>query len=106
LKQLHIGGDTLLTGTDLADAALELAARLAQIEQVELVEIPFLDDDGQPGLARLLLGPFTQIWSRTVTSDRAELTDPVTVLAMRIRADGYGKGTPIGAPPDYYTSHD
>lgn len=105
MKQLHIGGDSLITGTDLADATMELAARLAQIDEIELVEIPFVGDDGQTGRARLILGPSTQIWSRTVRSDHPELIDPVTVLAMRTRADGYGKGTPIGAPPESYSPH-
>jgi len=76
MKRLHIGGSSLLTGDALADAVLDYASALARSGGVEVVDLPIVDESGEPHDARIVLTPTTVIWSRTITAIEGE-EDPV-----------------------------
>ncbi|WP_022899982.1 hypothetical protein [Humibacter albus] len=86
MKRINVAGTSLVTGSALADAVLELWLRLARLRRYELAEIPFVDEDGTRQRARLVLCPSCPLWTSTFDSDAPELVDPVTLADIRQRA--------------------
>jgi hypothetical protein len=86
MKRINIAGTTITTGTELADALLELWIGLARLHRLEIVEIPFIDDDGSRQSAQLVLCSAVPIWTSTVAPRAKELTDATALAELRSRA--------------------
>lgn len=86
MDRIHYSGDSVLTGTDIAEALLDYAQALAQADASATIEIPILDERGQPARSALLIGPASQLITDTEDSDFDELTDPDLVTRMRNEA--------------------
>ena len=61
MKSIHYANDTLLTGDDIADALVDLAAELAQRESSVSVEVPVQFGVDDIRNVNFLLGPASQI---------------------------------------------
>jgi hypothetical protein len=85
MKRINIAGTSLITGTALADAILAYWINVARLHRMETAEIPFIDDDGSLQCAQLVLCSDVPIWTSTVSSDGAELTDVETLAVLRQR---------------------
>jgi hypothetical protein len=68
MQIIHYGGDTFLTGDDIAFAVVEYAKALALAESSATIGIPFQRDDTSIGHLELLVGPASQIWLAGPTS--------------------------------------
>ena len=90
MKRLHIGGQSVLTGDDLADALLDFALALYESGRVESVALPIVDEGGEPQQARLLLTPALAMWATTVPDGEKEPTDPGLVRMLEERARQLG----------------
>jgi hypothetical protein len=72
-------GEELTTGDDIAQALLKYSEALAEQGSASTVEIPVLNDDGARSMAKVLVGPASQIVARPVESSFEELRDPQVV---------------------------
>ncbi|GLK16209.1 hypothetical protein GCM10017602_06910 [Herbiconiux flava] len=82
MDRIHYVGDSVLTGSAIAEALLDLARALAQAQTAETVEIPTRLDDGAVGRSTLLLGPASQIVSDTEESPYEEIVDDALVQRL------------------------
>lgn len=99
MNRIHYAGDSFLTGTEIADALVDYAQALAQVQAAATVELPVLHDDGSSGNVKVLVGPASQLVSSPEHSDVEEMIDDglVTHLgleAVRIRQYGSASTPP------------
>lgn len=96
MQIITYAGDEFLTGDDIADALLGYSRALGDEDRAEVVEIPVREDDGSLATAKFLIGPASQIVSRSVQGKGEELTDPE--LVERLRRMTRGVESPAGKP--------
>ena len=77
-------GGAFLTGDEIADALMDLAAALAEASLAEPVEIPVLGPDGARITSSFLVGPASQIVTEVADWDGEELVDAETVERLRV----------------------
>lgn len=75
-------GESLLTGTAIAQALLDYAQALAEVGSSGTVEIPVLDANGNAASARLLVGPASQLVITTIDTALAEIEDAELVAHL------------------------
>jgi hypothetical protein len=63
VKKILYAGGGITTTDEVADAVLRLAAALANASRAEELQIPALDEDGEPNVVRLVIGPASQLMS-------------------------------------------
>ncbi|HYI34033.1 MAG TPA: hypothetical protein VEX88_11280 [Glaciibacter sp.] len=83
MDRLHYAGDSILTGTLIAEAVLEYAHALALAGTSATVVIPTINEDGTHGRSELLVGPASQLISDTEDSEYDEVIDGELVARMR-----------------------
>ena len=84
---VYAGGE-FLTGDEIATALLEYSRALGQEDTAQIVEIPIAEDDGSRATARFLIGPASQIVTKSVRAEAEELVDPEVVDRLRRLARG------------------
>jgi hypothetical protein len=82
MQTIIYAGDEYLTGDKIADALLAYSRALGEDERAEIVEIPVREDDGSIATAKFLIGPASQIVTKTVSGHGPELEDPELVLRL------------------------
>ncbi|WP_407359915.1 hypothetical protein [Microbacterium sp. LBN7] len=75
MQLIMYGGEEFLTGDEIADALLAYGRALGDEVRAEIVEIPVREDDGSVVTAKFLIGPASQIVSKSVVGRGAELED-------------------------------
>jgi hypothetical protein len=86
MKRIFHPGGSVTTGSDLADAVLLYAEALCNRRQVDVVDIPVVDNDGRLLRAQFLIGSTTQLMSLTTDSLSAELVEPETTDFLHRKA--------------------
>lgn len=81
----HLGG-SVITGDDLADAVMHYAEALSLRPQVDVVDIPIVDETGLMGRIQILVGGLGQLVCVTAQSTLPELTEAETVNTLRHKA--------------------
>ena len=59
MKLLTIGSVAFVTGDEIGDALVRLSVALSNRQQVDAVEIPFIDDEGRSRRALVTIGGLT-----------------------------------------------
>lgn len=77
-------GGAFLTGDEIADALMDLAAALAEASLAEPVEIPVMGPDGARITSSFLVGPASQIVTEVADWDGEELVDADTVERLHL----------------------
>ncbi len=97
VKELSYAGGKTIVSDELAEALTNYAQILASNGDSGVIDIPAVGEDGTVGMARLLLGPASQIIAEPVTTDREPLDDASVVadLTARTRAAGVQHALPI-----------
>lgn len=85
MERISYAGEHLLTGTEIARALVAYAEALADVGQAAAVEIPIVDDRGQPGKSQMLVGPASQLVATKVDMDVPDPQDAVLVEELRAR---------------------
>src|SRR6478752_6706261 len=80
---------TYVTGSDLADAVLTLAAASANARRVEVVDIPVVAG-GADHRARFMVGWMTEVSVQTLDSEADELEEPATLIDLLDRSASVG----------------
>lgn len=75
MDRIHYAGDSVLTGTKIAQALLEYAQALAKTGASATVDIPTREDDGSLGRSKILIGPASQLISDAEESLDDEIVD-------------------------------
>jgi hypothetical protein len=84
---VYAGGE-YMTGDEIATALLEYSRALGQEDTAQIVEIPIIADDGSRAEAKFLIGPASQIVTKSVRTGLDELVDPDVVARLRRLARG------------------
>lgn len=58
---VHYADETFLMGDEAVVALLDFAALIADVGQAQQLVIPVIEDDGEEGLRRAVVGPASQI---------------------------------------------
>jgi hypothetical protein len=85
MDRIHYAGNSVLTGTAIAQALLEYAKALGMRNEAATVEIPVRHPDGRVGRAEFLIGPASQLVTEDEPSDLEELIDEDVVEGFRRR---------------------
>jgi len=97
MKRIFYAGGSALTTDSLADAVLDYAEALAKSPQAaDVVKIPIVLDSGHAGIATMLVGPASQLF--TVSEDAELLTvpdDAEIVDELRKRSLRVGSPRPV-----------
>jgi hypothetical protein len=88
VKRIQHAGGSVLTGDALADAVLDYARTLGNRHMLDVVDIPVINDHGESGQARMLIGSGIQLMTVTASSTSPELEDQDAVnTILRQTAD-------------------
>ena len=89
MKELQYAGGTLLMSDDGADAVLEYAEALALSDTSGIASMP-VARGGAREVARIVLGPASQLFAATLPAEHVELDDSeeIAVIAAATRALG------------------
>lgn len=98
MQTIIYAGDEYLTGDEIADALLAYSRALGEDDRAEIVEIPVREQDGTIARAKFLIGPASQIVTKTVSGHGPELED--AQLVLRLRELTRGVQAPAGDPLD------
>ena len=94
MKALINRNGTFLTGDDIADAVLHYGLVLARRQQQDVIDIPYLDQDGAVGRVQMTVGWLAENIATTVpTGSEAEpdeLLDVDATLALYEKAENTG----------------
>lgn len=83
MQKIMYAGDEFLTGDQIADALLAYGRALGDDVRAEIVEIPVQEDDGSVVRAKFLIGPASQLVTKTVPTAGPELEDPDLVHRLQ-----------------------
>jgi hypothetical protein len=87
MDRIHYAGDSVLTGTAIAEALLEYAEALAKVDASATVDIPTRLEDGSAGRTKFLIGPASQLASDMEPSDYEEIVDDELVAQFRQKTE-------------------
>jgi hypothetical protein len=79
MRRLYYSSGSLLTGDDVCKAVLRYARALAISGHADIIVIPVVTDDGISGLAHMLVGPASQVFSMPAPSDGNDPFDAETI---------------------------
>jgi hypothetical protein len=97
MERIHYADESVLTGTDIAQALLHYAAALARRNTSATVDIPVRKDDGTIGRASFLLGPASQMISENEESPFDEVVDAGLVAAFERESGKLGNPQAVAA---------
>ena len=86
MKRIFHPGGSVITGDDLADAVMHYAEALSLRPQVDVVDIPIVEETGLLGRIQILIGGSGQLVCVTDISAQSELLEPETVDTLRHKA--------------------
>ena len=89
MDRIHYAGNSVLTGSAIAEALLEYAEALAKAGTSATVDIPTREEDGSLGRSKLLIGPASQLISDEEDSDYDEVIDEDLVASFRAETANY-----------------
>lgn len=96
MQRIFYAGDSVLTGTDIAQAVLAYAQALAGKQSSATVHIPVVLSTGERGDASILIGPSSQLFSETPEESSAtELTDDALVQHLTELTLSLGVARPV-----------
>jgi hypothetical protein len=79
---------SFLTGSAIADAVMALNLALTRRHQVDIVDIPFIDSDGNQCRVQLTVGWHVELVTQTNASTMVELLEPDTIRDFTDRTAG------------------
>jgi hypothetical protein len=87
---------SFLTGSAIADAVMTLNLALSRRCEVDIVDIPIVDDQGVESRVQLTVGWHVGLVTQEHSSEMAELLEPETTRSFTKRASP--TGDPVGLP--------
>jgi hypothetical protein len=81
--KLYYAGGSVEVGDDVAEVVMDYAHALADVGKSDLVKIPVTSETGTRGVARLLIGPSSELMASPVDDNEIDLTDPPLLEELR-----------------------
>lgn len=94
MERIYYAGSSFLTGDAIAQALVTYARFLVAHRSTAAVDIPIRNADGSEGRANFLLGPTSQLVSKTERSSSVEIEDEPLVARLRDRSAGITLSNP------------
>ena len=88
MKVLSNTVGSFLTGSAIADAVMALNLALTRHHQVDIVDIPFIDSQGDQSRVQLAVGWHVELVTQTHPSAMEELLEPETTRNFTDRTSG------------------
>jgi hypothetical protein len=90
MRRLYYSSGSLLTSDEVCKAVLRYARALAGTGDADIIVIPVVTDDGITGLAHMLVGPASQVFSMPAPSEGsdpfdAEIIDKLNAMTRALR---------------------
>jgi hypothetical protein len=85
MKALTTRVGTYVTGDAVADAVLSYALALARLQRLDLVDVPFLGENGEMARVRLRVGWMVDMDAVSHQEHEPELTAPAVTDDLRAR---------------------
>jgi hypothetical protein len=95
MKRITYSGGSFLTSDEIADELMSLTAELGRINSADTVEIPVISDSGGIELMELVLGPASQLTSRSELSPFDDPADSESLTHLRDRIALLGPARPV-----------
>jgi hypothetical protein len=87
MDRIHYAGNSVVTGTAIAEALLEYARTLAAADESATVDVPSLLPDGSVVRSMFLVGPASQLISETEPGEHDEIIDDDLVAYLKRQAE-------------------
>jgi hypothetical protein len=97
--KLYYAGGTVEVGDDVAEAVMDYAHALADVGKSDLVEIPVISETGTRRIARLLIGPSSELLASPVDDGDVDLADPPLLDDLRDKIARLQPHRPIAGDP-------
>lgn len=94
MERIYYAGSSFLTGDAIAQALVNYARFLVAHRSTAAVDIPIRNSDGSKGRASFLLGPTTQLVSKSEWSSETEIEDATLVSRLRDQSSGLTLSNP------------
>jgi hypothetical protein len=95
MKYIHYNGQPTLTVDGVADAVIEYAAVLGSNNRTDTIDVPTFDENGQPAIETLLIGPASQITVTPAPEDELEAEHEDFVRHLQDLAVAAGPARPV-----------
>ena len=92
MRTVSYGGESFITSDDGADALLGFAAAAALNEFADVIHMPAIDENGEPIIADLVIGPSSELL--VVPSDSPFDEPDTTEIAASLRRKTAQLGSP------------
>ncbi|GHD40669.1 hypothetical protein D9V29_04275 [Mycetocola manganoxydans] len=99
MRRLFYSSGSFLTGDLVGDAVLQYARALAGTGDADIVSVPARTDDGLNGLAHILVGPASQIFTMPAPSNGDEPFDREIVDALNAKSHALQPSRPEAEAP-------
>jgi hypothetical protein len=90
MRRLYYSSGSLLTGDEVCKAVIRYASALAGTGDADIIAIPVVTDDGIAGMAHMLIGPASQVFSMPAPSSGndpfdAEIVDKLNSMGRALQ---------------------
>jgi hypothetical protein len=105
VKDIQYAGRAIRTSDGTADAVIHYAAVLGANGKTDTLDVPTIDEHGEPAVETLLIGPASQITLSAATDDgrTVDPDDEAFVEHVRRLADAAGPVRPVHEDQDAHT---
>jgi hypothetical protein len=105
VKDIQYAGRAIRTSDGAADAVIHYAAVLGANRKTDTLDVPTIDEHGQPAVETLLIGPASQITLSAASDDGrgVDADDTAFVEHVRRLAAAAGPVRPVHEDPDART---
>ena len=104
--KLYYAGGSVEVGNDVAEAVMDYAHALADVGKSDLVKIPVTSDSGTRGIARLLIGPSSELMASPVDDNEVDLSDPPLLEELRGKIARLQPQRPVAGDPHLADEND
>lgn len=104
--KLYYAGGSVEVGDDVAEAVMDYAHALADVGKSDLVKIPVTSETGTRGIARLLIGPSSELMASPADDNDVDLTDPPLLEDLRAKIARLQPQRPVAGDPHALDGHE
>jgi hypothetical protein len=97
--KLYFAGGFVEVADDVAEVVMDYAHALADVGKSDLVKIPVTSGTGTRGVARLLIGPSSELMASPVDDKGIDLTDPPLLEELRGKIARLQPQRPVAGDP-------
>ncbi|MDQ1569997.1 MAG: hypothetical protein QOF79_671 [Actinomycetota bacterium] len=95
--KLYYAGGSIEVGDEVAESIMSYAHALADVKRSDLVTIPAIAEDGTRGVARLLIGPSSELLASPIADKGVDLNDDPLLEELRMKVAALQPSRPMAS---------